>query len=198
MILKHSYSLKLLCSKRLGPARLQHRAVQPEHSMSKAVGRLRNTQACKTQSIPLYCNIPRQQHRSLPRCAPLCTRPAPGKWEAGVRKGRNRWCPQGAKTTGCFRPLHPTTNQFGEGREKGVSVTQLSAWTDCPDHCPGSPVRSQWVERTGCWFCLSECYVLHTFLHAPKNRTVVEPHTICPQGLFLNPVYSKRTVPWCI
>jgi hypothetical protein len=94
MILKHSYSLKLLCSKRLGPARLQHRAVQPEHSMSKAVGRLRNTQACKTQSIPLYCNIPRQQHRSLPRCAPLCTRPAPAsgrlEWEREETGGVHR------------------------------------------------------------------------------------------------------------
>lgn len=139
MILKHSYSLKLLRSKHLGPARLQHRAVQPEHSTSKAAGCLRNTQDCKKQSIPLYCNILRLQHWSLPLLrTQLCT----PQLEAGVRTGRNRWCSQGAKTTGCFRPFHPTTNQFGEGGERGVSVILLSAWTDCPDHCPGSPVRS--------------------------------------------------------
>lgn len=159
MILKHSYSLKLLRSKHLGPARLQHRAVQPEHSTSKAAGCLRNTQDCKKQSIPLYCNILRLQHWSLPCCA-LSSAPCSWRleWELEETGGVHR-VPKQQVASGHSIPQRINLVRVERGESQSFcclpELTELTALTTVQAHQSGQYQRLQRV-GTECWVCLSD------------------------------------------
>lgn len=179
MILKHSYGLKLLCSEHLGPRGFGTEPFSRSTPCQKQWGVSGTHKLAKSNLFLFIATFFGNTTDGFPLCTGLHLQ-APGHSGKGKRQ---------VVATGCQNnrllqaiPSHSESIWGGEGREEGVSVMPLSAGTDCPDHGPGSPVKSQ-CQNLQCWACPSECSTL-----CPEDRTAAQQHTICLQGLFLNPV----------